>query len=860
MKGAMGISIVDFVVILLVLGGFWFLLKRRMKSRTSARMSGSAEISPESALPSQENEPPPEEVDVLKLCVVQQVGSDEPTPVVEPPLLAEEISEAPQPAEKLQVQETERDLRREPTCVDSDPTGKGVQMGVKVIQLPRELPLEEDIPQAEKELPLKMPPGEPGEELPFVRAQAPSVPLISPSTREPSSAGQPVSSNESKAEDARVAQEQPLTLVDAGKRESHKTRVAPVKRGGRPRVSAGQTRKKREWKQTTQDLTRELVCWKRHRQWFVGIELPKRLRDQPDLKVFQDGEELAPAEGREACWLLNRIGGDVVAKWDENNHESQLKVSLGEENSLVFKLTGEQLQEGHRVKNISSGEYLILLPEAWLQDEERCGPDVCHDEPCAVEGYHAYFFLIDDIDNQIAFRDQEAAHYCLSISQPRFWLVGDVGCTTGERATPVFFGSPPKLRAPTPQDWEIVSEIVVGQEGPRKGRWKQRFTPTAGLVEQCFPPELEAKRGGWYFARIYDKNLDLIESLDFQFCSTITAILGCEFESFPKQDGYEEAVVKVFHDPSCEIALVSDQQLVVEREKECTLFKVPPDHHFDKLSIRVRPRWGSKQELDLLVERVWWGLGEAGKEPEHWQDTPIQLRRRDFEPSKKTTLWIRFPRPGWVDAIEVGLEQNPLRRHPVKKADKTLPVLLHDFWDEVSKLSFGEHNILIRLSRQEKRYKGNVARIVVEIPCKHGDKAFFHEEDLFSDIKEEHLEEHFCKLSYEELTDLDSSLPRQILLCSYCNQFYSPSEHCGDYEAMERHQKSECPGVLAKNDPNHMLKFIPVKDIDVIREKVLHELKPKFKCRYCNKAFEEDAREEMLDHLVKRHREKLSRR
>jgi hypothetical protein len=243
---------------------------------------------------------------------------------------------------------------------------------------------------------------------------------------------------------------QPQTAEKASK-EKKKGQLKPEERGGRPR---GPARSRTEGPiGTIQEAKRslaspEIVCWKKERQWIAAVEIPEELVEKPGLAVLQDGSPLTQEESKEACWRLERLFGEVVVQWNEGEGVQETRAALGQDGYLLFKLSGKNQNQGRRVKFLSSGSYLAMVPDDWERDDTLSGPAPVAPESTSLFGYQAHFFELEkDGDGKIAFRTPTGKSFVIESKAPQFELVGTrLNEASGDRG-PLFGGRPPQIRA-----------------------------------------------------------------------------------------------------------------------------------------------------------------------------------------------------------------------------------------------------------------------------------------------------------------------------------------------------------------------------------------------------------------------------
>lgn len=503
--------------------------------------------------------------------------------------------------------------------------------------------------------------------------------------------------------------------------ETEIKQLEPVKRGGRPR-GFSQERERQPAQETTSRCPKpEIICWKKERQWMAAVEIPEEFLEKSGLAVLQDGSPLTREESREACWPLERVFGEVVVNWNEGEAAQETRVVLGQDGYLLFKLSGQDQNQGRHVKSPSSGSYLVMAPDPWERDDTLSGPPPVTPEPVFLHGYQAHFFELEkDGGRKIAFLTSTGKSFVIESKTPQFELVGNRLCDATEKIGPLFGERPPQIRAPDDQTWKHVRTIVVGEEGSGKGRWRATFSPMPGRTEQVLPSGFEERKGGWYFLRFYDTRDDLIESLDFRFLCALKEIKVLQPSPLPSEDGHRPVSVKFLHEPGCDVQPDDGlTRIQIERQPDTTILTVPPDPTYDKTRWLVGHQGGTQIGVTILVERLWWAVSDEDKEPAQWGDRPLTLIRDDFAAMSTKALWLQLPRRRWVDKVLVGFEQPKARPYNVKVTEKTVVVPLRDFCDseEVADET-QEYPLKVWIQRDNGTGKGLLEGVVANVPAK----------------------------------------------------------------------------------------------------------------------------------------------
>lgn len=497
--------------------------------------------------------------------------------------------------------------------------------------------------------------------------------------------------------------------------------LEPGKRGGRPSrlTQGGEERPTQETKSLRPKP--EIGCWKRERRWILGVEVPDDLLDKPELQVLQNGSPLTQDESSEGCWCLEQVCGQVVVQWNEDAVAKETQIALGEGNYLLFKLCGKNQNLGRRVKSPSLGSYLVMVLDNWDRDEALSGPPPAAPEPVSLAGYRAHFFDLEkDGDRKIVFRAPGGESFVIESKASRFELVGTRLNDANEDIGPLFGERPPKIRTVGYQAWTDVDCIVVIEEGKRseEKRWRDVIAPDEEAGELGLGDKLEERGVGWYSLRIYDKQLGPpVESLDFRFICALKEIRILQPFPLPSEDGHRPVCVEFLHEPGCAV-LPADGlacSIEIEREDDKTILSIPPDPTCDETRWLAGHKGGSQVEVTVLVERLWWAVGEEHNAPSEWEDQLLTLPRNNFAATSVKALWLRLPRRRWVDVVSVGFERFKARQFSMKATERMLTIPLREFGDstEVGDRE-QEHFLKVWIERAD----GLVEGVIAIIPAK----------------------------------------------------------------------------------------------------------------------------------------------
>ena len=278
-------------------------------------------------------------------------------------------------------------------------------------------------------------------------------------------------------------------------------RVAPEKRGGRPRGTDGLADKAGPGAPTDKrDVARscssrpELVCWKEGMAWVVGVEVPDELAEQ-DLRVL-DGEDngLERDQLHELRWRLMDPLGPVTVRWSDavamegNRH-------FDANSYRVLKLARSGVS-GRCVSRVTRGNYVVIAPRELTRDEAVGGTARVAPENVIPEqaGIVAHYLLVEGEKDGLVLNGSGTASVEVRPSTATaYGLIGHMIEDAHTGAGPLFGREPPRFRvegAPEP------ALFVVGVEGPSPGRRSRQAATSFDELRNW----LDDKQPGWFFA------------------------------------------------------------------------------------------------------------------------------------------------------------------------------------------------------------------------------------------------------------------------------------------------------------------------------------------------------------------------
>ncbi len=502
--------------------------------------------------------------------------------------------------------------------------------------------------------------------------------------------------------------------------QNDRVRLKPIQRGGRSRSSSSDPNRSRGRTKRHRSLKPEIICYKQECQWIIAVEVPEELSEKSDFRILQNGIVLSKDERKEFCWPLAQISGELEAFWNSNETEQKTKTQIGHDGYLLFKLIGSDLKNGRLVESVSSGAYLVIVPDTWERDVTLSGFPPVTPEPVIFEGYTAHFFYIQKSgESKIAFTTPDLGPKVIASKVPIFELIGNHIEDASDNIGPLFIQYPPLIKTLDTSAWENVKTIIVGEEGTGRKKWRKEYIPNPGQSTQNLLTNLIERKSGWYFLRFYDSNDDLIDSYDFRFISDLKEIILPDPQPLPSKDGYREVNVQFIHEAGCTIRL--KESINIEHLSEKTIATVPPDPSCDRLRFLVRSKNGHPVEIAILIERIWWSVADEYSQPSEWHDHPIMLSNKDFKATSNKALWLRLPKCRWIDKVLVGFERANARPYGVKVTENTIAIPLRDYCDykELDDRS-QSHCLRIYINRRNQEIEGILANLQLsQRPAEH---------------------------------------------------------------------------------------------------------------------------------------------
>jgi len=457
-------------------------------------------------------------------------------------------------------------------------------------------------------------------------------------------------------------------------RSMRSRRVAPEKRGGRPRVTSGPARGAASVPDATdvaplRSSRPELVCWREGMAWVVGVEVPDELVGQ-DLRVVDcEGNNLQEDQLHELRWPLMDPLGAVTVRWSDAA-SMQAERCFDASDYRIFKVT-KSGTNGRCVARVTRGSYVVIAPQALSRDEAVGGtapvaPENVVPEQAKVLAHH---LLVEGKEDGLVLDGAGPSRVEVRPSTATVYkLIGNIIEDAHSGAGPLFGREPPRLRmegAPDP------SLFVVGVEGPSPGSRSRQAAVSFDELRNW----LDDNEPGWFYVRAYDASDELLDSLDFRYVKGLEAIEVDELSPLPGPQGHRAAKVVFSVAPGTMVSPVDGPPEIASLDPvRAGVVVLPARPDAGKATWRVGSEDRSAVEVVVHVPRIWWAFTalDNAEGPRTWSDRLHKLSVDDLRPTSPMHLRVLLPEPGWAAEVTVGFRDRSPQRLRVPRSEWVL--------------------------------------------------------------------------------------------------------------------------------------------------------------------------------------------
>ena len=397
-------------------------------------------------------------------------------------------------------------------------------------------------------------------------------------------------------------------------------------------------------------LRPKLICRENpsSRSWDIILSA---YQECPLEKVYLEDEnpETAPEVDPEKYPILSLRGNLIVECGDEYKTTVPL---FDESKPLIFKLRRNWKGTGQRVSRITRGYFILIAPNDW----ERKGDAPAEQNNCMDKDFKVHFLNTTSGENFGSLGKWEIPSPGQVIN-----LKGEKVFDNSEEGD-LFIHNVPDL------DKGKLSEVIWARIGEEKRNgWKgDNFKPHEELI-----PEVLGKRKeiGHFFLRVYDKNIDMIDSIEFRYLDELSQIRinDEEYEEdmllTPSPSGYP--LTKI-HFIGIGGRTIPPQLLnnSICKVTSSDILEIPPNKKVDVINCVLKSS-GGKVKITLKLQQIWWCI----KKPDNtkfneWHSTPFCMTQEEFLQRAKRKERIHFL-PETLKSIPIGFgnENELVRQH-----------------------------------------------------------------------------------------------------------------------------------------------------------------------------------------------------
>ena len=412
--------------------------------------------------------------------------------------------------------------------------------------------------------------------------------------------------------------------------QTNKTKRQPRKAGGR--------RIKRDPRQEeSESIAIEkkpvLICRENKSEWKVEVVLT--IPEEKSIKrVMLNGEDITN-NGKE--YQLTEYKGKLTI---DTTNSKKFEIELvGEQKPLIFKMKKNWEGEGRHLEEMTKGHFIVVAPSSWT----RKGSTKISEKICSNEQFKAHYFFVDEDSDEPAFNECSIPRKASS-----FDLVGD-SLDDDSHEGKLFVNKTPLL--------DRNSEIVwarVGEEG--KIGWGENFRPANEPLSKVL-----SDRDGHFFMRVYDEDINLLDSDHFRYSSALKRILvnGEQYKQTdklipPLREGHRSVEIKFVNTNGENISPESIGQCESTINGDDSV-NLRPSPNNDRTEWKL-PSGKYCVQVAIELQRIWWKIGNQDKINNDWCDKPIVVQHKEFRSLGQMNAKLEFRPKDCIKSGKFGLE------------------------------------------------------------------------------------------------------------------------------------------------------------------------------------------------------------
>jgi transcription antitermination factor NusG len=447
------------------------------------------------------------------------------------------------------------------------------------------------------------------------------------------------------------------------------SRLAPEKRGGRPRGSRSGAAEEAEHSdedlppyidrpRVRLELRRVASYWDLilvvNVDASIDVDSVAARQDDRSLECIADGvfrlDELTDVEVT--------VAGEI---------QRTLQMPWIERDLLAFCLRGGDT--ARIATRITHDVFALLVPLGWKPQRAEFMEAY---EFESLVGYKLVFLDLTDAGDVIMF-DATEGEKTIFIGDGGFRCEGACIIDDDADLPPIYGPRFPDLIADSAAAWQRIDTIVLVEEGDVGDRPRRRASwhPNPTLVLQTIK-ELPAFKSGWFSARLYDAFDNLVKVMSFRFVSglKVTSSLPTPLPVDGRQTSarilmqWNFGISVLVRPPDALASSVKTYGVGIEAVLPLD------DAQFDVTTWQLVIDGRAPLTLNLRVPRVWWSFDES-----QWNCVEISLTRADFRASAGRALRLKMPQ-GADARIGFDAEQSFVVRSEPGSDERTVPLRL----------------------------------------------------------------------------------------------------------------------------------------------------------------------------------------
>ena len=416
----------------------------------------------------------------------------------------------------------------------------------------------------------------------------------------------------------------------------------------------------------------ELVCreLRSDQQWEIVLSVPSGC----DVVGVRQNETVLSRQSSD--YRLPSYAGNVSILYADDTSDT---LELFLDKPLIFKLRKDWEGIGRKIKGITQGEFILIVPRDWTR---KVAPPIAP-AGCSDDSFRAHYFSVSNAGEQISVDGFE--EYPVSNTNSWFKIQGTRVLDDSDEGE-LFVGTPPNIRVEPG-----IGVVRVGEEAER-GWPGEHFNPLENTLA-----EILNGRQGRFYVRVYQPDATaMTDGGVFRYFSDLTAIHlnGNPYDGdvilAPQSSGHEPATLRFVDAKGRTLrpnAASENPHSTTSADGGVSIAGHPDG---DESAWTLQSDQGT---IDVVIRlpRVWWRIVHRGDDLADWLDEPLTMTRSEFRDFQDAVLNIRLP--SHQKRISAGFGETLNQVFPAEKSDdgwRYVDVPLNDFidYDEIDQFPY----------------------------------------------------------------------------------------------------------------------------------------------------------------------------